>query len=235
MAPEQLRGEKADVRTDVYSAGAVLYEMATGKRPHPEEGPLLINAILNQSPRPPSTHNRHMGPGLEAVIVKAMDHNPSLRYQSARELLVDLERMQSAVIPVAAQQALRRQVRKRAIWVGVAVAALLVAIGAWQFIRRLQVRPQEAVRQPLILVGEFENRTGEPVFDNTLSEMFSSTLQQSRVLAVFPPAGWRMCCGAWEGRRWSTSRKTSAGKSASEKDWQACCSARSQNWAASMC
>ncbi|MFZ3210348.1 MAG: protein kinase [Terriglobales bacterium] len=186
MAPEQLRGEKADVRTDVYSAGAVLYEMATGKRPHPEEGPLLINAILNQSPKPPSTHNRHMGPGLEAVIVKAMDHNPSLRYQSARELLVDLERMQSAVVPVAAQQASRRQLRKRAIWAGLVVAALLIAIGAWQFTRHLQVRPQEAVRRPLILVGEFENRTGEPILDNTLSEMFSSTLQQSRVLAVFP-------------------------------------------------
>ena len=188
MAPEQLRGEKADERTDVYATGAVLYEMATGKRPHQEEGPLLINAILNQVPKPPSTHNRHMGLGLEAVIVKAMDRNPSLRYQSARELLVDLERLQSAVVPVAAQQALRRRARRHALWVGMAAVIVLLAVGAWHFIHRLQMKPQEAAPQPLVLVGEFENRTGEPVFDNTLSEMFSSTLQQSRVLAVYPPS-----------------------------------------------
>jgi tetratricopeptide (TPR) repeat protein len=188
MAPEQLRGEKVDARADIYAAAAVLYEMAAGKRPHPEEGPLLIDAILNHSPKPPSTHNRRIAPALEAVIMKAMDRDPRLRYQSARELLVDLERLQTAAIPVAAQQASRRRVRRRALWVAAALAGLLLILGAWLAIRRLQVRPQESAQRPLILVGDFENRTGEPVFDNTLSEMFSSTLQQSRYLAVYPPS-----------------------------------------------
>jgi eukaryotic-like serine/threonine-protein kinase len=188
MAPEQLRGQKTDARADIYSAGAALYEMATGKRPHPEEGALLIDAILNQSPKPPSTHNRRIAPALEAVIMKAMDLDPRLRYQSARELLVDLERLQTSAIPVAALQASRRRVRRRALWVAAALAGLLLILGAWLGIRRLQVRPQESAQRPLILVGDFENRTGEPVFDNTLSEMFSSTLQQSHYLAVFPPS-----------------------------------------------
>jgi len=188
MAPEQLRGQKTDARADIYAAGAVLYEMAAGKRPHPEEGALLIDAVLNRSPKPPSTHNRRIAPGLEAVIMKAMDLDPRLRYQSARELLVDLERLQTAVIPVAAQQASWRKVRKRALWVGAALAGLFLILGAWLGIRRLQVRSQESAQRPLILVGDFENRTGEPVFDNTLSEMFSSTLQQSRYVAVFPPS-----------------------------------------------
>lgn len=188
MAPEQLRGQKTDARADIYAAGAVLYEMAAGKRPHPEEGALLIDAILNRSPQPPSTHNRRIAPALEAVIMKAMDLDPRLRYQSARELLVDLERLQTAAIPVAAQQASRRKVRRRALWAVAALAGLLVIIAAALGLRRLQVRPQEPAPRPLILVGDFENRTGEPVFDNTLSEMFSSSLQQSHYLAVFPPS-----------------------------------------------
>jgi serine/threonine protein kinase len=78
MAPEQLRGHAGDERSDVYSAGVVLYEMATGKRPFGEaSGAQLITAILEAPPSPPRSRNRHVPPGLESVILKALDKNPA--------------------------------------------------------------------------------------------------------------------------------------------------------------
>ena len=94
MAPEQLRGNGADARTDIWAAGAVLYEMATGRRAFVEtQTPTLIEAILHQIPIPPRTLNGEVSPGLEALILKALDKDPERRYQSARELRVDLVRL----------------------------------------------------------------------------------------------------------------------------------------------
>jgi serine/threonine protein kinase/tetratricopeptide (TPR) repeat protein len=92
MAPEQLRGEAAEVRSDIYSAGAVLYEIATGRRPFPHtHGPQLIGAILYEAPTPPRAVNPQISAGLESGILKAMEKSPSLRYQSAAELQAVLE------------------------------------------------------------------------------------------------------------------------------------------------
>jgi serine/threonine protein kinase/tetratricopeptide (TPR) repeat protein len=92
MSPEQLRGEPADARTDIYSAGAVFYEMATGQRPFPQsQGAELIGAILHQMLSPPSTHNRLITPAFDGVIMKALEKTPGRRYQTARELLAALE------------------------------------------------------------------------------------------------------------------------------------------------
>lgn len=186
MAPEQLRGENIDTRVDIYAAGSVLYEMATAKRPHPQEnGPLLVNAILNQPPAPPSTLNRSVTPALEAVILKALEKDPNLRYQSAQDLASDLERLHTTTVPVALQQASRRRFRRLLRPALVAAGLLVLAIASWQFSRRLQFRATNGTR-PILLVGDFENRTGEPVFDNTLREMFTSSLEQSHRVQVFP-------------------------------------------------
>ena len=84
MTPEQLRGDKVDARSDVWAAGAVLYEMATGKRPFPgEHGPLLIDAILNREPKAPSAVNGKVSANLENILLKALDKDPNRRYQSA--------------------------------------------------------------------------------------------------------------------------------------------------------
>ena len=94
MAPEQIRGAPSDMRSDVYSAGAVLYEMATGRRPFSASNHVaLMNAILQGRPDPLTETNPHISPGLNAIVMKALDVDPALRYQSATELQVDLNRL----------------------------------------------------------------------------------------------------------------------------------------------
>jgi serine/threonine-protein kinase len=102
MAPEELRGGRADHRVDLYSFGVVLYEMATGRRPFEHKlSTALADAIIHELPEPPSAHNRKVSPGLENIIIKALEKDPEHRYQSAREMRADLERL-SAPVPVVA-------------------------------------------------------------------------------------------------------------------------------------
>jgi serine/threonine protein kinase/tetratricopeptide (TPR) repeat protein len=102
MSPEQLRGLSVDTRSDIYAAGAVLYEMAAGRRPFPQsQNAELVGAILHKSPDLPSSLNPDISPGLEHVISKALEKDPAQRYQSARELRVALESISSSSRPSA--------------------------------------------------------------------------------------------------------------------------------------
>ncbi|MGA8557212.1 MAG: protein kinase [Candidatus Acidiferrales bacterium] len=97
MSPEQLRGEPADARSDIYSAAAVFYEMATGSRAFPQSQPIqLMGAILHQEPAPLRQLNERFSPGFEAVIMKALDKQSGERYQSAREFRIALETLTAA-------------------------------------------------------------------------------------------------------------------------------------------
>lgn len=95
MPPEQLRGRNVDARSDLYAVGAVMYEMVTRRRVFGDlSGAELTDATLNRSPRPPGEVGGRVSAGLEAVILKLLDKEPRMRYQSARELQVDLERLE---------------------------------------------------------------------------------------------------------------------------------------------
>jgi len=133
MAPEQLLGSSLDPRTDIWAAGCVLYEMATGRRPFLGSGTALTDAILHQAPAPPLKLNPLLPWALEAVILKCLEKDPENRYQSARELAVDLRRLTSASATVRAAQPTRLRRRTVVIAVALPVLLALAVIAALRF------------------------------------------------------------------------------------------------------
>ena len=139
MAPEQLRDEEIDARADLYAAGAVLYEMATGQRPYgARTAPALVDAILHEPPVAPRAVNAAISPELERILLKCLDKAPERRYQSAPELAVDLRRLAGSS-ELLAPPAVRPRWRRP--WWAVAGALMLLAILAVVLAERLLERP----------------------------------------------------------------------------------------------
>jgi len=204
MSPEQLRGELTDQRSDIWSAGAVLYELVTGRRPFPfSQVPRLIDAIMNKPPEMPSVLNPKISPGLEVAILKCLDKDPERRYQFARELRVDLDRLTMPIsqlplgpIPGASPISLptKRKTNIRAAAAVVAVVVLLLA-GALSY---LHFRGKSQVAKPVALplsrrhsvaVLDFKNSTSRPEaawLSTALPEMLTTELAAGEKLRTIP-------------------------------------------------
>jgi len=182
MAPEQILGGDLDARTDIHAAGEVLYEMATGQQPFAQvERSHLVGAILHKPPSPPTTLNPKLSLELERIIGKCMEKEPENRYQSAKELAIDLRRM---LAPSTAQVSAAR-IASRKPWKVLVPAALMVvvaAIGAMLYLGSHRVHP--LTDRDTIVLSDFDNRTGDPVFDDTLKQGLSVQLEQSPFLAL---------------------------------------------------
>ena len=200
MSPEQIRGKELDNRTDLFSFGAVLYEMATGKLPF--EGVTsgeICGAILHQSPRPVSQLNPEVPPLLETIIHKALEKNRDLRYQHASEMRADLSRLlrdsssdrgapgDSGKLRAAAPPAARS--RKTWVVVGCAVVALLLMGVVWWHFQQPASPPSGPAAQTAVAVLPFQNAGSDKDIDYlrlALPDEIATTLSRIKTFSVRP-------------------------------------------------
>ena len=183
MSPEQVRAKELDARTDLFSFGAVLYEMATGKMPFQGESSAVIcSEILTKNPQPPSQLNPSMSAELEDIIRRALEKDRELRYQHAADMRADLQRLKRDSGPhrsAAAAHATEKW-RKLAL-IAIILLAAVVAVGV-----RYLHHGSKFHEKDTIVVADFDNRTGESGWDATLKLALTNDLQDSQYLNVLP-------------------------------------------------
>jgi serine/threonine protein kinase/tetratricopeptide (TPR) repeat protein len=202
MSPEQVRGEDLDSRTDLFSFGLVLYEMATGQMAFLGRTPgVIMEAMLNRAPIPARSMNSQVPPQLEEIIDKAIDKDRKLRYQSAAEIRTDLQRLRRQIISgmgsashvisaphatgTTAGPAAERVKPIYLKWVGALAVLALVATGSQLLRQRFAVRAP-LKRGPIsVLITDFTNNTSDPILDGTLEPMLGVALEEASFISLY--------------------------------------------------
>jgi serine/threonine protein kinase/tetratricopeptide (TPR) repeat protein len=188
MSPEQARGEELDARTDLFSFGAVLYEMATGRMAFPGNSAAVIHdAILNRAPAPLTRVSPDLPPELQRIVDKALENDRRLRYQSGADIRTDLQRLkrdtESAKAPAVTSAAVSVGDLQGIRWKLIVSAAIgAVALGATSYF--YFHRTPKLSDKDTIVLADFTNTTGDPVFDGTLRQGLSVQLEQSPFLSI---------------------------------------------------
>ena len=199
MAPEQLEGHPTTTASDVYAFGLVMYEMVIGRQPFSGDTPLsAIYKRLQAAPPAPRTLVPGLDAALERVILRCLERETASRFQNAGEVSLELN-LHPAPPDQRGHEEAHWVARRKTFAVAIALAGALV-IGAAvlsrtplaRWIASIVHQDSLAVHPPVrrrVLIGDFENRTGEPVFDPTLRELVTTSLEQSQLLSVFPSVG----------------------------------------------
>jgi len=184
MSPEQIRGQPLDPRSDLFSFGVVMYEMSTGKLPfYGDTSGLISESILRHPPQPAIRLNPALPLGLDKIINKALEKDPSLRYQHAAEIQTDLRLLERE--SDTSTVTVRRKGRPAdKLWIALSVLlALALIAGLYQRARRQSNRLNG---KDTVVLADFANSTGDGVFDDTLKTALNVSLRQSPFLSVLP-------------------------------------------------
>jgi len=205
MSPEQVRGEKLDARTDLFSFGLVVYEMATGQRPFTgETAPILRHAILNRTPTPARELNSELPLKLEQIIQKALEKDREVRYQTASEIRADLESLRHNLKPMLFGSRWRKM--------AAAVAILLVASAIFWFARHQPTSPTAVPDLKLrqLTTNSMDNRVtsgaispdGKYLAYADTKGMYIKLIETGEVRAIPKPEALRSGDVAWEAGPW---------------------------------
>src|SRR6266446_4629281 len=195
MSPEQARGEKLTERSDLFSLGVIFYELLTGQSPYPADAPLgTLWKRLQEKPKPPVDVDSTIPKPLNDIVMKALEVEPEDRWARAREMAQQLEiwlgpSADSSTIFLPAPR-----IAAYLKWASAALAILLVAavIG---FRLKGPPKPKVAHAPVSVLVADFTNHTGDPIFDDTLEPMFNVALEGASFINAFNRGNARKLAG----------------------------------------
>jgi len=180
MSPEQVRAKPLDSRTDLFSFGVVLYEMAAGQLPfRGDSADAIFDSILNAAPVPPVRLNPDLPAELERIIDKCLEKDRNLRYQHASDIRTDLQRLKRDSDSGRAAAATSVPKRWKVIVPAATAVLAIVAAGYLYFHRKPKLTDRDT-----IVLADFTNTTGDPVFDGTLRQGLAIQLEQSPFLKI---------------------------------------------------
>ena len=184
MSPEQARGQEIDARSDLFSAGVVLYEMATGQLPFQGATVATIfEGLLTKAPTPPSQIKSGIPFELDRIILKALAKDRDERYQNAAELRADLKRLRHGTDKTVAPLPRPAPAWQKPVFVGAPLVTVLLVGG---FLLYRQITTPALTDKDAVVLASVVNRTGDTMFDDTLGEALALQLRQSPFLSVVP-------------------------------------------------
>jgi serine/threonine protein kinase/tetratricopeptide (TPR) repeat protein len=185
MSPEQVRAKELDARTDLFSFGAVLYEAATGTLPfRGESSGVIFKAILDAAPTPAVRLNPDVPAELERIINKALEKDRNLRYQHAADMRTDLQRLKRDSESGHSAAAEVPTVRVAKLWKIAAPVLLVAVLVAGGLYYRSHQQRNRLTDKDTIVLADFANSTGDPIFDDTLKTALNVALRQSPFLSA---------------------------------------------------